>query len=175
MSNREDKEISEDSDGVTDIRLVISRRVWKTSTCNCEDNKNLPPFCTGTGKSIWVSKIAVHNEACQVLDISNLWHKGEFSSPCKVVGDYFSPSTFNPHIKPPFLLSITTSKHFQIRKGHKLGSILMSQGVHSSKALFPKADKDNYGKTALWIRPEIHDKFCLRWKKKRWYLFLFYK
>ena len=57
------------------------------------------------------------------------------------------------------MFSKTTSKHFLLRIGANLGLFwhhiivwfMVSQGVHSSEAVFPEVGKDNYGKTALWI------------------------
>ena len=51
---------------------------WNTAMTSLsmsrEDYKNLPPLCTGTGKSTLVSK-----------DAANLWHEGGFPCPCTKV------------------------------------------------------------------------------------------
>ena len=42
---------------------------------------------------------------------------------------------------------------------------MTSQGLYSNEAVFTEVDKDNKGKTALWILPEMQEKtLCKVWK-----------
>ena len=83
------------------------------------DYKNLPRLCTGTGKSILVSKIC--SGRCNSLT------QGWISLYLyKVVVDYFSPTTLNPPEKKTFMLSKYTLKLFLLRKWCQLELIMTS-------------------------------------------------
>ena len=115
--------------------LVVSSRNGKVflevTTCikrtPMGDYKNLPRLCTGTGKSTRVWKICSPRRG---LPSRGCWislTRGWISlSLYKIVVDYFSPSTLNPHNKTPFSLSKTTSKRCLVRKRRQLGLIMTS-------------------------------------------------
>ena len=122
--------------------------------------KNLPRLCIGKVKSTWVSKFCSPRRG--------LPSRGRWKSLTRGVGFPVSVQSrgwlaLTPHNKTPFLLSKTTSKRFKVRKRHQLWLIMTSRHCmiydvarcHSRKPVFPKLGKDDLGKTALWIRPEI--------------------
>ena len=91
--------------------------------------KNLPRLCTGTGKSTRVSKICSPRRGLPIRGgCKSLTRGWIFLSLYKVVVDYFSPTTLNPHNKnPTFCFQKTTSKRFLLRKRRQLGLIMTSR------------------------------------------------
>ena len=90
-----------------------------------DDYKNLPRLCTGTGKSIRVSKICSQRRGLPSRGRYKSLTRGWFSlSLYKIVVDYFSPTALNPHNKTPLFALKTTSKRFLFRKRRQLGLIM---------------------------------------------------
>ena len=85
-------------------------------------------FVQGQGYPPECQRFAVHDEACRVVDVANLWHVGGFPCPCtKSWLIIFLLPLKIPMRKPLLLLSKTTSKRFLVRKRRQLGLIMMSR------------------------------------------------
>ena len=84
-------------------------------------------FVQGQGNPPECQRFAVHDEACRVVDVANLWHEGGF--PCLCTKPWliiFLLPLLILITKPHFSLSKTTSKRFLLRKRRQLGLIMMS-------------------------------------------------
>ena len=85
-------------------------------------------FVQGQGNPPECRRFAVHDEACRVVDVANLWHEGGFPCPCTkswLIIFLLPLSIFIT--KPHLLLSKSTSKRFLLRKRHQLGLIMTSR------------------------------------------------
>ena len=93
---------------------------WHGISMSClqDDYKNQPPLCNRPE----CQRFEVQEEACQVVDLANLWHEKWW------LNIFLLPPSIST-AKPPSLLSKTTSKCFLVRKRCQLGSILTSLSV----------------------------------------------
>ena len=76
-----------------------------------QEHRNPP-----TGKH---HRFVVHDEAYQVLEVANYWHKVKFSKWWLILFSYHFSISRTKHF-----FSKTTSKHFLVRKWHQFGLIL---------------------------------------------------
>ena len=96
--------------------------------CYCKTIRIYHDFVQGQGNPPECQRFAVHDEACRVVDVANLWHEGGFPCPCTkswLIIFLLPLSIFitNPH----FLLSKTTSKRFLLRKPRQVVLIMTSR------------------------------------------------
>ena len=85
-------------------------------------------FVQGQGNPSECQRFAVHDEACRVVDVANLWYEGGFPCPCtKSWLIIFLLPLLIPITNPLLLLSKTTSKRFLVRKRRQLGLVMTSR------------------------------------------------
>ena len=97
-------------------------------TDRCQTIRIYHDFVQEQGNPLECQRFAVHDEACRVVDVANLWHDGGFPFPCtKSWLIIFLLPLSIPITKLHFLLSKTTPKRFQLRKRRQLGLIMTSR------------------------------------------------
>ena len=85
-------------------------------------------FVQGQGNPPECQRFVVHDEACRVVDVANLWHEGGFPCPCTKSWLIIFLLPLSILItKLHFLLSKTTSKRFLLRKWRQLRLIMTSR------------------------------------------------
>ena len=85
-------------------------------------------FVQGQGNPPECQRFAVHDEACRVVDVANLWHEGGFPCPCiKLLLSIFLLPLSIAVTNPRLSLSKTASKRFLVRKRRQLALIMASR------------------------------------------------
>ena len=103
------------------------RKVWQTDRRR-RTIRIYHAFVQGQGNPPECQRFAVHDEACRVVDVANLWHEGGFPCPCtKSWLIIFLLPLSIPVTNPLLSLSKTASKRFLVRKRRQLGLIMTSR------------------------------------------------
>ena len=83
----------------------------------------------GQGNPTECQRFAVHNEACRVVDVANLWHEGGFPCPCTKLWliIFLLSTTLHLHNKIPIFAFKNYFKRFLVRYPRQLKLILTSR------------------------------------------------